>query len=145
MKIYAVYEKSTGKIEYICRNQNGSKPTIEEHQECIEVKQNTWNRFNNVVAYPQQKDLYYIEETNSFEERDWMEVPCQISKTIFLADSQDSVVISNLPIPSKVYINNFPYIVDDGEFEICMDYPGRYTILITSSRYRDKEYIITAE
>lgn len=145
MDIYAIIEKSTGKVLYITRNQGGAKPEVEENQEYVEIDETEWLKFNETVAYPQQKDFIYLKNNKKFEARDWMEVNCEINKTTFLANGVDSIIISNLPIPSKVYVNNFPYNVNDGEFEMTVKTPGTYMILIVANGFKDKEYRITAE
>lgn len=40
----------------------------------------------------------------------------------------DSHIISNLPIPCEVIIDDEPYQVDDGDIELSFEYPGYYLV-----------------
>lgn len=70
----------------------------------------------------------------------------QINKENFMADGEDEIIISGLPIPSKVFVNcNDSYSVDDGSFEFSTDVPGEYTLIISTAQHLDATFTVTAE
>lgn len=52
-------------------------------------------------------------------------------------------VISNLPVPTTVVINEEEFLVDDGSAELSFEHPGSYTVRLVSFPYIDKTVEVT--
>ena len=86
--------------------------------------------------------LYYFDLINTIRIR-----PNNLSfinKVEIIADAVDSIIISNLPIPSNVTIGRETYKVIDGELEFTIDLPGIYQIEIDSFPYKDRFFEVIA-
>ena len=67
-----------------------------------------------------------------------------ISKTEVLADGEDEVLITNLPIPTTVNVKGQITEVDDGELVLTFDTPGEYRIQLEAFPYLPFETVIHA-
>lgn len=54
------------------------------------------------------------------------------SKLSMIADGVDTVIITELPVPCIVSLDDFAYNVPDGVFEFTVDIAGTYTVRIDS-------------
>lgn len=73
------------------------------------------------------------------------DIPVSISKTVIKADNVDHTVLSNLPIPTTIRLNDEDYLVEDGIFEMSADVIGDYVLTISSWPHHDLTVTITAE
>jgi len=89
-------------------------------------------------------EIQYIDAVTS-EILNKTELPATVDKIEILANEEDIVIISNLPNPSIVKINEAEgYEVTDGSFEFTVDTPGEYSLLCSAFPYLDKEFIVNA-
>lgn len=70
--------------------------------------------------------------------------PSMLSALTLSADSVDSIIISDIPNPSIITVDQDSYTVTDGEFEFSTPLKGVYSITIESFPYLPKEYEVTA-
>lgn len=68
-----------------------------------------------------------------------------INKTTLQGNGIDSAIISGLPVPSKVKINDIVYENTDPGFEFTVNFPGEYKIIITSLKFLGQEILVTAQ
>jgi len=66
------------------------------------------------------------------------------SKTMVTANGTDEAVLSPLPVPCTVYVDNNQYIIDDGSFEFSADTAGDYEITVNEVSYLPENWVITA-
>lgn len=74
-----------------------------------------------------------------------IDLPVSISKTTIKADNVDCAVLSNLPIPTTIRLNDEDHLVDDGVFEMSADTIGDYILTISAWPYHDLTITINAE
>lgn len=51
-------------------------------------------------------------------------------------------VISNLPNPTYVTVENKEYVVEDGEFEFSSNLPGPYRVILNSPQFLETEVML---
>lgn len=68
----------------------------------------------------------------------------QQDKTSVVADVQDALVLSRLPVPCTVRIGGHEYEVDDGELEWSTLLPGTYPVRVEAFPYLDWESEVIA-
>jgi len=67
-----------------------------------------------------------------------------LSKDTIAADDLDEAVISGLPIPYTVYVNEQAVVVDDGTLEIASDTPGVHRVTVGGAMYHQERFVIYA-
>lgn len=67
-----------------------------------------------------------------------------INKDSLKGDGLDSVMISGLPTPSKIKINETVYENPDPDFEFTVNFPGEYKVTCSSIKFLDKNFLVTA-
>ena len=67
-----------------------------------------------------------------------------ISKTEVLADGDDEVLITNLPIPATVNVKGQIVEVDDGELVLTFETPGKYRLTVEAFPHKPWEVTIHA-
>ena len=73
------------------------------------------------------------------------ELMVEIDKVEIISDGIDTAIISDLPDPSIVIVNDiYIYEVTDGSFEFTIDTPGEYKIKCSAFPFLDKEFVINA-
>jgi len=89
--------------------------------------------------------IVYDSGTEQMSAETRSEVPYTINKTNITADGIDTILISDLPIPTDVGIIGVgSYTTDDEQFEFSIDETGTYIINLFSKRYQKKEISIDA-
>lgn len=86
-------------------------------------------------------DSYYIEDGIPKLRPDRQPT---VSTTEVLANGVDEVMITNLPIPARVTIDEQIVEIDDGELVMTFDTPGEYKIKVESFPYLPFEEVIYA-
>jgi hypothetical protein len=64
--------------------------------------------------------------------------------TEVLADGAAEIVLSGLPIPCTVYVDDTPIIVDDSTFEFSADAVGTYQIRLDEIDFSPETWTVTA-
>ena len=54
----------------------------------------------------------------------------------------DGLILSNLPVPCQIYINNTMYECDEATVELELTYSGKYKIRVVAFPYLDGEFEI---
>lgn len=145
MTVYAIYETGTGKVEWMCDNQGDIEPEgFDAKYSFAQISKQEMMVFQEVLRLGDEI-CFYNSQTGAVESRPMVEPACTIDKTQFLSDGIDAVLISNIPKASTVYINNAnPMTIEDGEFELTVNFPGRYVITIEAPQYLVKEFYVNA-
>jgi len=86
-------------------------------------------------------DQYYIAEFTACPRPI---INTDVSKNVLSADGIDSVVISSLPWPCTVTVDNISYSVQDSIFEFTTNLPGTYKVRVEAFPYLPKEWEVTA-
>jgi len=60
------------------------------------------------------------------------------------ADGITEIVLSALPVPCTVYIDEEAVLVDDGSLEFSADTPGEYSFRVNEAAFLEKEWFIDA-
>jgi len=96
--------------------------------------------------YPSDDDsiieTHYHDLANSILPRP--EITAEPDKLTLSADSVDSIVIQDLPLPCTVKVNETAYEVNDGEFEFTTDTVGTFTVTVEQFPYITKSWEIEA-
>lgn len=87
--------------------------------------------------------LYYNHATEQITARPL--ITATINKNTITADDTDTAIISTLPTPCTVTVDDDVYEVDDGVFEFTVDTPGTYIIKAECFPYQPKEWEVIAE
>jgi hypothetical protein len=54
------------------------------------------------------------------------------------------IVLSGLPVPCTVYIDEEAVLVDDGSLEFSAGVPGEYNVRVNEAAFLEKEWLINA-
>ena len=87
-------------------------------------------------------ETYYYDLANSLVPRP--EITAALNKASMFADGLDSIIISGLPVPCELEIEEVTYDVPDGDFEFTTTLAGTYTIIARSFPYLEKSWEVTA-
>lgn len=60
------------------------------------------------------------------------------------ADGTTEIVLSMLPVPCTVYIDQQTVLVEDGSLEFSADEPGEYYVRVNEAAFLEKEWLINA-
>lgn len=60
------------------------------------------------------------------------------------ADGTTEIVLSMLPVPCTVYIDQETVLVEDGSLEFSADEPGEYYVRVNEAAFLEKEWLINA-
>jgi hypothetical protein len=108
----------------------------------IEVEQ--WFYDLVVVDLWQAINTYYFDfYTETFVARPEMGVTP--NKLTIFADGEDLFILTGLPTPCTVTVDNNTYEIDDGEFGFPTTIPGTYKVKVESFPYITKEWEVVAE
>lgn len=129
---YTIYDTNTGEIKrnVTCPDSMSGDQTISGEALLIELSNDITqyvdvgespNIIVNKIAFPGVQDVVEIE-----------------------ADGVEEAIISSLPIPTNVIIDNMGYEVTDGSFEFSTEVAGSYLIKCNSFPYLDGEYTVNA-
>lgn len=67
-----------------------------------------------------------------------------INKTTCMANSVDSVVLTNIPVGSTVSVFNSKELVNDGELQLTFNFPSDFVVRVTHPHYMKYEVVIHA-
>jgi len=90
-------------------------------------------------------DLTQYINPDTLEITDKSDLPAILDKTEIIANAQDQAIISGLPNPTVVTVDEIgAYEVTDGDFEFTVDTSGEYQIICKAFPYLDKEFTVNA-
>jgi hypothetical protein len=88
-------------------------------------------------------DTYYYDYTSTtITPRPTMAATA--NKLTITADGVDTCIISSLPNPCSVTVDDATYEVIDGSFEFSTLLAGEYVVKLESFPYKPKEFLVTA-
>lgn len=87
-------------------------------------------------------ETHYFDLINTIRPRP--EITAELNQEVLLANSQDFIIISGLPIPCTIKIDDQEFQVDDGEFEISTDMSGVYKITCEAWPHIQKAWEVEA-
>jgi hypothetical protein len=73
------------------------------------------------------------------------EAPTEPNKLTIIANGDDLFILTGLPIPCTVTVDNNTYEIDDGEFGFPTTISGIYKVKVESFPYITKEWEVIAE
>lgn len=68
----------------------------------------------------------------------------KINKKDVIADGEDTIIITDLPNPTSIYIDGQILVVEDGTFEFTLDAPGKHKMKIITGLDLPEEIEINA-
>jgi len=132
MKNFIIFNKATGKIlrTGCCKS---------------EVLLNQINNSDEAVIEGKADDLIHYIDIITGDILGKPPIDSSINKTSIDADGVDLCIISNLPNPTLIDIEDEGrWEVVDGVFEFTTETPGEYIIKTMSNLYLNVEYIVNA-
>ena len=67
-----------------------------------------------------------------------------LDKHTVTADGIDEAVLSGLPTPCTVYVDDVPELVEDGSAELSFTTPGTYIVMVNEPAYQQQFWQIEA-
>lgn len=116
-------------MKYVMYDKNGK---ITQHGEMPEYAINIQNCYGILVSDLQNPDLYYVDVTKK-EVKERTENPALL----------DGLILSSLPIPCLISINNKSYECNEDHAELDLPSGLSYEIIISRFPMKDKKFEIT--
>ena len=130
MTAYTIYNKENGEIASTVKC---SKDAIEE-----ELKE------NQSYIHGDYNDAEYYIDLTTISPKEKPTIPININKKTLQADEKDQIVMSNLPISTRIEVRRTFYHVDDGIFEFSTDTAGKYDIVCEATNYLPQKIEVEA-
>ena len=87
---------------------------------------------------------YMIQVDGVWQQRQKHELIAAWSAESVAADGASEIVLSPLPIPCTVYLDNDVVVVEDGSLEFATEAVGFYRVMVNEPAYLLKEWTINA-
>jgi len=80
----------------------------------------------------------------AWELADKEELTATWDKTSVTSDGVDEAILSPLPVPCTVYLDDSPITVEDGSFEFTADSAGSYRVTVVAPAWLAKTWMVDA-
>ncbi len=110
--------------------------TREAAESCLKPNQ-------SIVQADADPQVHWI-DISTGQRMDRAPLGATLSSDTLVADGFSEVILSGLPVPFNISINDQAVLVDNGSLEFSTDTPGEYRILCQSAQYHAERFVIYA-